>query len=92
MFSLPCITAIDTLPYLSDTLGDVAGGQIDIHSGGVDLKFPHHENEIAQAEVRGQRVAARHTPTMLCLPAAALAPRLPTACANGAIIGCTAVT
>lgn len=23
---------------------------IDIHSGGVDLKFPHHDNEIAQAE------------------------------------------
>lgn len=23
---------------------------IDIHSGGVDLKFPHHENEIAQSE------------------------------------------
>ena len=27
------------------TLGDV----IDIHCGGVDLKFPHHENEIAQS-------------------------------------------
>lgn len=23
---------------------------IDIHSGGVDLKFPHHDNEIAQSE------------------------------------------
>jgi cysteinyl-tRNA synthetase len=28
--------------YLGDTL--------DIHTGGVDLTFPHHENEIAQAE------------------------------------------
>ncbi len=28
------------------TLGD----QIDLHCGGVDLKFPHHENEIAQNE------------------------------------------
>jgi cysteinyl-tRNA synthetase len=28
------------------TLGD----QIDIHSGGADLIFPHHENEIAQSE------------------------------------------
>ena len=28
------------------TLGDT----IDIHCGGVDLKFPHHENEIAQSE------------------------------------------
>ena len=25
-------------------------GVIDIHGGGIDLKFPHHENEIAQAE------------------------------------------
>jgi cysteinyl-tRNA synthetase len=29
-----------------ETLGD----QIDIHSGGQDLIFPHHENEIAQSE------------------------------------------
>ncbi len=26
------------------------GETIDIHSGGVDLAFPHHENEIAQSE------------------------------------------
>ena len=26
------------------------GQQIDIHGGGSDLRFPHHENEIAQAE------------------------------------------
>lgn len=26
------------------------GSTIDIHSGGVDLVFPHHENEIAQSE------------------------------------------
>ncbi|MEI9813912.1 MAG: cysteine--tRNA ligase [Acidobacteriota bacterium] len=26
------------------------GEQLDIHTGGVDLTFPHHENEIAQAE------------------------------------------
>lgn len=25
-------------------------GRIDIHGGGYDLKFPHHENEIAQSE------------------------------------------
>lgn len=25
-------------------------GCIDVHAGGVDLKFPHHENEIAQSE------------------------------------------
>ncbi len=24
------------------------GDKLDVHAGGVDLKFPHHENEIAQ--------------------------------------------
>lgn len=28
----------------------IFGGTIDIHTGGVDLIFPHHENEIAQSE------------------------------------------
>lgn len=28
----------------------IPGGRIDIHGGGFDLKFPHHENEIAQEE------------------------------------------
>lgn len=26
------------------------GQQMDIHSGGIDLRFPHHDNEMAQAE------------------------------------------
>ena len=26
------------------------GESIDIHAGGMDLIFPHHENEIAQSE------------------------------------------
>ena len=26
-------------------------GMIDIHGGGKDLKFPHHENEVAQSEI-----------------------------------------
>ena len=29
---------------------DKLGSQIDIHSGGVDLAFPHHDNELAQSE------------------------------------------
>ena len=29
---------------------DKMGEQMDIHSGGVDLKFPHHDNELAQSE------------------------------------------
>lgn len=28
----------------------IFGAQIDIHAGGADLVFPHHENEIAQSE------------------------------------------
>ncbi len=30
--------------------GDVLGENLDIHSGGIDLAFPHHDNEIAQSE------------------------------------------
>ena len=26
------------------------GPSIDIHAGGVDLVFPHHQNEVAQSE------------------------------------------
>lgn len=29
----------------------ICGQNLDIHTGGVDLKFPHHDNEIAQSEV-----------------------------------------
>lgn len=36
------------------------GDTIDIHAGGVDLQFPHHENEIAQSEcAHGGKVFAR---------------------------------
>ena len=34
----------------SAMLRDELGEQIDIHVGGADLMFPHHENEIAQSE------------------------------------------
>lgn len=30
----------------------VLGENMDIHSGGIDLAFPHHDNEVAQSEVR----------------------------------------
>ncbi|KAK7206418.1 tRNA synthetases class I (C) catalytic domain-containing protein [Myxozyma melibiosi] len=29
---------------------EVIGAQMDIHSGGIDLAFPHHDNELAQSE------------------------------------------
>jgi cysteinyl-tRNA synthetase len=35
------------------------GQRFDIHTGGIDLKFPHHEDEIAQSEgVTGHRVVS----------------------------------
>jgi cysteinyl-tRNA synthetase len=37
------------------------GETIDIHAGGADLQFPHHENEIAQSEcAHGGRIFARY--------------------------------
>ena len=38
--------------YLGDT--------IDIHAGGQDLTFPHHENEIAQSEALTGKPFARY--------------------------------
>lgn len=29
---------------------DILGSRMDIHSGGIDLAFPHHDNELAQSE------------------------------------------
>jgi cysteinyl-tRNA synthetase len=40
-----------SMKYLGDTL--------DIHTGGVDLAFPHHENEIAQSEAATGRPFVR---------------------------------
>ncbi|EDV28639.1 uncharacterized protein TRIADDRAFT_51757 [Trichoplax adhaerens] len=37
----------------------ILGKSLDIHSGGVDLKFPHHENEIAQVEEALSKYSAR---------------------------------
>ena len=36
------------------------GEQIDIHAGGEDLVFPHHENEIAQSECCNDKIFARY--------------------------------
>jgi len=40
------------MKYLGDTL--------DIHSGGVDLTFPHHENEIAESEAATGKPFSRY--------------------------------
>lgn len=39
---------------------DLLGDTFDIHGGGVDLKFPHHENEIAQARAANGGEFAKH--------------------------------
>jgi cysteinyl-tRNA synthetase len=36
---------------------DILGDEFDIHGGGIDLIFPHHENEIAQSEGAGNKFA-----------------------------------
>jgi cysteinyl-tRNA synthetase len=36
------------------------GDQFDIHGGGMDLQFPHHECEIAQSNVCNGRIPARY--------------------------------
>ena len=36
------------------------GASIDLHAGGEDLMFPHHENEIAQSESASHTTFARH--------------------------------
>ncbi|WP_367606546.1 cysteine--tRNA ligase [Legionella sp. W05-934-2] len=36
------------------------GDHFDIHAGGMDLKFPHHENEIAQSEAATGKPFANH--------------------------------
>ena len=46
-----CCVMIDTI---------FADHYIDIHGGGYDLKFPHHENEIAQAEATHNNKIAKY--------------------------------
>lgn len=37
--------------------GKYLGDVFDIHGGGIDLKFPHHENELAQSKAAGRGFA-----------------------------------
>ncbi len=47
---------IECSAMVRDRLGDT----IDIHAGGADLIFPHHENEIAQSEAVTEKPLARY--------------------------------
>ncbi len=40
--------------------GKYLGNNFDLHAGGEDLMFPHHENEIAQSECASGEMFARH--------------------------------
>lgn len=42
------LAGFDSAEDVKEHGGDIC--KMDIHSGGVDLKFPHHDNEMAQAE------------------------------------------
>ena len=39
-------------------INSLFGDKIDIHGGGVDLKVPHHENEIAQSKALNENYLA----------------------------------
>ena len=47
---------IECSAMAKETLGET----IDIHCGGIDLKFPHHENEIAQSECAHGKTMANY--------------------------------
>ncbi|KAI1406566.1 tRNA synthetases class I (C) catalytic domain-containing protein [Hypoxylon fuscum] len=40
---------------------DVLGSRMDLHSGGIDLAFPHHDNELAQSEAYFCEHSHEHT-------------------------------
>lgn len=42
--------------------GELFGQQFDIHGGGADLQFPHHENEIAQSCGAHGGICGHHAP------------------------------
>ncbi len=44
----------------SAMIREVIGETVDLHGGGVDLMFPHHENEMAQSECACGQPLARH--------------------------------
>ncbi|MGH3384138.1 MAG: cysteine--tRNA ligase [Nocardioidaceae bacterium] len=41
----------------SAMVGKYLGDEFDIHGGGIDLQFPHHENELAQSTAAGRPFA-----------------------------------
>ena len=52
--------ALAPLPYATGLFPLALGEEIDIHAGGEDLVFPHHENEIAQSEAANGKEFSRY--------------------------------
>ena len=66
----------------SAMIGALLGRSIDIHGGGADLVFPHHENELAQSQAacgraRGPAPLRGSAP---CAPQICLSPFLASCC------------
>ncbi|KAJ3491237.1 hypothetical protein NLI96_g842 [Meripilus lineatus] len=53
----------------------VLGNNMDIHSGGIDLAFPHHDNEMAQSEV-GEHADVKQTTVNMRSNSATLRPTM----------------
>lgn len=68
----------------------ILGDNMDIHSGGIDLAFPHHDNEMAQSEVRTHFEEMRPARVAIVpYPAEAPVPRRTTTAHHGSITSCT---
>jgi len=65
----------------------IFGDNMDIHSGGIDLAFPHHDNELAQSEV-----IARPEYLFLCSLTYLTIFRHITTAIHGLITSCTLAT
>lgn len=55
--------------------GTLLGASMDLHGGGFDLRFPHHDNELAQSEVGARSPSWAHTGGGEVLPSRAWPPR-----------------
>lgn len=69
--------------------GTILGESMDIHGGGFDLRFPHHDNELAQSEVPPEPFSAGSPRG----PAHGSDPRRPSSrTTTGSATSCTRVT
>ena len=51
LYKCHTIILVPMVKYFIIHGSDILGEKADIHTGGEDLKFPHHDNEMAQVEV-----------------------------------------